>query len=187
MATSQQPTRVEVYATFSGTIEQNSLQRLFQGFALTTTPPMTAAHVHLLFESYGGFVGDGVCLYNFFKTLPMELTLYNAGAIQSIATIAYLGARQRKASARATFLIHRTRTEEKGATANRLKARTQSLVLDDEVTESILREHVQLSRKQWRHIENHDLTLSADEAVGIGLADAIAEFSPASGSRLYSI
>ncbi len=180
-----QPT--EVYAAFSGGIDQSSLHRIFGAFATATGAGMNARHVHLLFESYGGVVGDGVCLYNYLRGLPIGLTLYNAGAVQSIAVIAYLGARERKTSARATFVIHRTRAEEKVATATRLKVRTKSLLLDDEITESILREHISLSRAQWRHIENHDLTLSAREAVEIGLASEIAEFAPPPGTRLYSV
>ena len=49
------------------------------------------AHVHLLFQSNGGTVGDGLCLYNFFRSLPISLTFYNTGSVASVAAIAYLG------------------------------------------------------------------------------------------------
>jgi ATP-dependent protease ClpP protease subunit len=187
MTAPPQPPSAEVYGTFAGQIDQAAVQRIFQNCAGAMAPPVSTAKVHLLFQSFGGVVGDGVCLYNFFRSLPIGLALYNAGAVQSIATIAYLGARERKASAHATFLLHRAHTNEQAATAARLKVRTQSLSLDDEVIESILREHIQLTRRQWRHLDNHDLTLSASEALGIGLTTEIADFLPPHGTRIYAV
>src|SRR5215217_2667776 len=54
------------------------------------------AHVHMLFQSNGGTVCDGVCLYNFFRSLPISLTLYNTGSVAPVAVVAYLGAHERK-------------------------------------------------------------------------------------------
>src|SRR5207249_2269497 len=39
---------------------------------------------------------------------PVELTAYNSGTVASGAVIAFLGAKKRKASASATFMLHRT-------------------------------------------------------------------------------
>jgi ATP-dependent Clp protease protease subunit len=102
------PPPTEAYAMFSGEINQDTTRKIFD--SVTAASAQGFSQVHLLFQSYGGFVGDGISLYNFFKTLPLELTIYNTGAIHSIAAIAYLGARKGKASARAAFMIHTTRT-----------------------------------------------------------------------------
>src|SRR5213080_2998307 len=96
----------EVWATFAGPIDQAAVQRALSNLA--TASGTGVKHVHLLFQSLGGTVGDGVCLYNVFRALPFDLTLYNAGSVQSIAVISYLGAKRRKASTHATFAIHRT-------------------------------------------------------------------------------
>jgi ATP-dependent protease ClpP protease subunit len=53
-------------------------------------------HVHALFQSAGGYVEDGVFFYNFLRSIPIELTLYNVGQISSAGVIAYLRARNRK-------------------------------------------------------------------------------------------
>ena len=158
-----------VYATFAGTIDQAAVQRMFQGF--TGTMSTGTQEVHLLFHSGGGFVGDGIALYNFFRALPIDLTLYNAGTVGSIATIAYLGARKRKTSAYAAFMIHRSYVSPPFATARRLEGTTKSLLLDDERSEAILREHLKLSDEHWRDLEHHDVNFSARQAVDIGLAD----------------
>jgi ATP-dependent protease ClpP protease subunit len=85
-----QPRR-EVYGTFSGPINPDAVQRIFNQFAIVSNPTNNIEHVHFLFQSIGGSVGDGVALYNFFRAFTVPLTPYNCGNVASIATIAYLG------------------------------------------------------------------------------------------------
>jgi ATP-dependent protease ClpP protease subunit len=186
MSTPAQPEPIEdVYATFAGGIDTASAQRIMQGLA--TAMNMRVKRVHLLFQSWGGAVGDGVCLYNFFRALPIELTLYNTGNVGSIATIAFVGAEKRKASTYAAFMIHRTSISPQSASASRLKSAAKIAALDDTRTEAILRDRTKLSEDHWKEIEYHDLTLSAKEAVEVGIADEIAEFAPPIGTQIYNL
>ena len=91
------PQKIEVYATFAGIIDQMAVQKVFN--AITTVSSTNVDHIHLLMQSSGGLVGDGVCLYNFFRNLNIGLTIYNGGQICSIATLVYLGVKERKARA----------------------------------------------------------------------------------------
>jgi ATP-dependent Clp protease, protease subunit len=175
----------DVYAVFSDNINQGSVQRIFNAFAIGMANKIQ--HVHLLFQSWGGYVGDGVCLYNFFKTLPIDLTIYNAGAVQSIALIAYLGAKERKTSRRAVFMMHRTSSGNQPTTAARLKGVAKMLTLDDTRSESILREHITLSAEDWETMDNQDVYFSGEEATQNGIAHAIGEFSPPPGVQIYNI
>jgi ATP-dependent Clp protease protease subunit len=175
----------EVYGVFCGTINEDSVKRLFNSFAFATKNKIQ--HVHLMVQSSGGMVADGVCLYNFLRALPIEVTLYNCGTISSIAVIAYLGAKKRKTSARASFMIHRTTGSPQSATAGRLHSVAESVVMDDQRTESILREHVKLSPEEWADLDKHDLCFSAEEAVKLGFATEMGEFSPPLGSQVFSI
>src|ERR1035438_7167886 len=93
----------ELYAVFCGQIDQLSVQHIFA--AVEEASRNSVKSIHILFQSSGGCVGDGVCLYNFFRVLPFDLTLYNVGSVQSIAAIAYLGAKHRKTSAHALFQL----------------------------------------------------------------------------------
>ena len=126
-------------------------------------------------------------MYNFFKSLPLDLIIYNGGAVLSIAVIAYLGAKERKASAHASFMIHRTFNFPQSATAAQLKSHTESTAIDDRRTESILKGHVNLSTDQWADLNNRDLVFSAEDAVKIGLADEISEFRPPAGVQIYNV
>jgi ATP-dependent Clp protease protease subunit len=144
-------------------------------------------HVHLLFQTAGGYVGDGVFLYNLFRTIPIELTLYNAGQISSAGVVAYLGAKHRKTTRNATFMLHRSASNQQFATAAKLAHAAKSLILDDERTEAIVREHIKFPSELWDKIEHHDVYVSGEEAVKFGLADEIAEFAPPLGTQVYNI
>jgi len=134
MAAQPQPLPPEVYGIFSGPITADTVARIVNG--LTTASASNVRHVHMLFHSTGGNVGDGVTLYNIFRTLPFELTLYNSGIVASIAVIAYLGGRHRVADAHATFMIHRTQVPvAAGVPAARMQTIVDGAVLDESRTE----------------------------------------------------
>ena len=175
----------EVYAVFSDNINQASVQRIFNAFAGGSANKVQ--HVHLLFQSSGGTIADGVCLHSFFKSLPLKLTIYNVGSVMSVALISYLGAKTRKTNLRATFMMHRSSSAGQPTTASRLKGLAKSLTLDDERTEAILREHLKLPPEQWTALDNQDVFFSGEEAVSIGIAHEIGEWSPPFGAQIYNI
>ena len=180
--------KVEVYATFSDNINQASVQRIFQNFGLASNPTNNVERVHLLFQSTGGYVGDGICLYNFFRSLPVACTIYNVGSVQSIAVAAFLGVKDRKASTHAVFTLHRSTLAPQPTTAGGLEAFAKSLTLEDARTERIFREHIKMSDEQWEIWKGgHDIMLSAEQAIAVGLAREIGEFSPPLGVQVYSI
>lgn len=178
----------DAYLLFSDKINQDSLQRIFQNFSWATNPAKGIKHVHLLFQSSGGFVADGVCLYNFFLSCPFEFTIYNSGSVSSIAAIAFLGAKKRKASARASFVFHRSTIDRQGATATVLHSTAESTRLDDMRTESILRHHLKLPESMWDDLHSDkDLRFSAKEAKEFGVVHDIGEFTPGHGDQLFTI
>ena len=175
----------DLYAIFCSNIDQASVQRLFN--AVATASQNRVQRVHLLFQSLGGSVADGVCLYNFLKTAPMEIALYNVGSVQSIATVAYLGAKKRRTSARATFAFHRTTASPQAANASLLKNIAGNDTIDDQRTESILRKHIAMPEDKWQALNQGDLWFTAEEALGAKIADEIKEFAPPAGTTIYSL
>jgi ATP-dependent Clp protease, protease subunit len=174
-----------VYAIFCGDIAQVTAAKVVSG--LTAAMGGKVKHVHLLFQSAGGYVGDGVFLYNLFRSVPIELTLYNVGQISSAGVIAYLGARNRKTARNATFMLHRSASNHQFASAAKLAHASKTLILDDERTEAIVKEHVKFPPALWGDIEHHDIYVSGEEAVKFGIADGIAEFSPPNGTQVFNI
>lgn len=176
----------EVYAIFAGNIDQTAVQRIFSGIAAASGNNVD--HIHLMLQSVGGNVGDGVCLYNLFRNLNIGLTIYNCGQICSIATLVYLGAKERKTSAHATFMIHRsTFTTPVGANSDRLQTVTESLVMDDQRTEAIFRETLKLNDAQWASHKYTELWFSAEHALECKLATEIGEFAPPIGQRIFTL
>ena len=170
---------------FSGAIDQEAATRIFNGLA--TISANSVNRVHMLFQSLGGGIGEGVALYNFFRALPFDLTLYNTGTVASIATIAYLGAKKRKTSAFAAFAIHRTQTTTQFVNTQTIKSLADAAVINDQRTEAILRQHITMSSEKWSQFDHNDVIFTAEEAVKVGIADEIREFSPPAGTRIYTV
>jgi ATP-dependent Clp protease protease subunit len=176
----------DVYAFFFSEISQLTSKNLMNGLATATREPGVTG-VHLLFQSAGGFVGDGVALYNFFKHFPLELSLYNTGTVGSSAVIAYLGAKRRVVSRTATFMIHRsTAPPTTIPTAEKLKAAVSALRIDDERTEAILRERLKIPKRKWSDLRHKEFWFTAKDAIANGLATEIGDFVPPRGVRIYT-
>jgi ATP-dependent Clp protease protease subunit len=173
----------DAYAVFCGPINEDSARDLISNLATATTRKQ---NVHLLFQSSGGSAGDGVCLYNFFRALPIELTIYNVGSVCSAGVTAYLGARRRITSARAVFMIHRVTTRPGDVMGVIIPGITKNLVLNDDRCESILKENVTLlGGEKWSNLDYYDFFFSGKEAVDMGLAHEIGEFTPPPRTSVY--
>jgi ATP-dependent protease ClpP protease subunit len=62
--------------------------------------------IHCLFSSSGGFVDPGIALYNFLRSLPIELIMHNIGSVASAANAVFLAGEKRYAAAHSSFLFH---------------------------------------------------------------------------------
>jgi len=180
-----------VYAAFAGVIDQLSLARIFQGFAGATNlqaPGGPFSTVHLLFQSTGGTVGDGIALYNFFRGLPLDLHIYNVGSVQSVAAIAYLGAKHRHTSAHGTFMIHKTSfPAQAGLNAGGRKALTDAATAEDRRIEAIIKERAKIPEGRLVLDAMGQVTFNAQEAVDFGIADDIREFEVPPGNQVFNI
>ena len=174
----------EIWAIYCGDINAANVAKLLQG--LTNVTATGTKRVHLLFQSWGGFVGDGVFLYNVLKKLGIEVVLYNAGQVASAASLAFLGAHSRKATANSVFMIHRSTVPADRPGVDRLKAVTANLSIDDARVEEILRTHLKLPEELWTQFSYHDVYLTGTDAVSFGMADEIGEFSPPVGAKVLN-
>lgn len=173
-----------LYGLFAGQIDQLAVQRFHN--AITIASQNGARELHLLFQCSGGFVGDGISLYNLFRVSPVELTIYNAGSISSIGVIAYLGAKNRKASKHSAFMIHKAYLNPAIGGADRLVAAVDHLRLEDQRIESILKEHSNIPAEKWEMHKYADVWLSANDAAVYGICE-IGEFAPPLGSPFFNV
>ena len=177
---------IQVYWSFAGPINEPAAERFVKQLPFMMQMPVDAVH-HISLQTSGGTIGDGIWLFNFLKSFPRALKVYNAGTVASIGTIAYLGAPRRLASAHAAFMIHRSSYTALPANAVHLADGARILAMEDQRTETILRDQVRLTASQWAAIDRHELWLTAQEAVSSGLAHEICEFTPPAGGTVLMI
>ncbi len=174
------------YFTLSGDVNSEMVRRVFDAVSDMTEDKVGTAHI--LMQSNGGYVSDGICLYNFLGNLPFDIVTYNGGAVASIAVILFLAGKQRYASDTARFMVHKSHaTASSGARPDALNIIVEGLRADDLRTEQILKQHVHLTEENWAVHASSDLHLTAQEALAVGLIDAIADFAPPKGKRLCNI
>jgi len=174
------------YATFAGGLDQASVQRIFNGFSIAINAGVQT--VHLLMQSTGGLIGDGVALYNYFRAVPIDLHLYNSGCVASVAVIAFLGAKHRYASTNATFVIHKSFLNV-SATTNAAQApgMANSLKIDDAHTRAILRSHLSLSNRRLEKLLVDSLPFTAQYALGCNMITAIKDFVSPPGQKIFAL
>lgn len=185
MATQSINLPAEIYATLTGNIDPAAAQRVMT--SIRTASMNNVKKAHILIQSTGGGIGEGIGLYNLFRKAPIDLAFYNGGSIASIAVVAYLGAKNRKTSRNAMFTLHRTQTTTQAATTKAMKVLTENAILFDRNMEEILREHIDMPAEKWSALDEDDLWLSAENAVKYGIADEIADFAPRVGTKIFTI
>ena len=94
------------YYGFTGVIEPASATRIASALNLATNAGYE--EVYLCLSSTGGYVADGIYLYNHIRGLPIKTTIHNTGTVASIATAVYVAAEHRYSSPHGMFLIHPT-------------------------------------------------------------------------------
>ena len=176
----------EAWYTLSGDVNDAMVHRMFEANAQMARDGVKTAH--LLLHSHGGYISDGICLYNVLSASPVRYLMYNAGVIASIAVTLFLAGERRYACATARFMIHKSHASPpSGVGADELAVVVEGLRADDARTEAILRKLVVLDPLQHQAHAHTDLHLSAQDALVAGLIDEIRDFSPRPGARLINI
>jgi ATP-dependent Clp protease protease subunit len=176
----------EGWYTLSGDVNSDMVHRVFEAVSGMAEDGIETAHV--LLQSNGGYVSDGLCLYNFMANSPVKFVMYNGGAVASIAVILFLAGKERYASETARFMVHKSHaTASPGSRPEALAIIVEGLRADDARTESILRKHVELSPEQWAIHQYSDLHLTARDAKTAGVINDIADFAPPKGGLLRNI
>ena len=176
----------DVYLAFCDFINQATVQRIME--KVTRAANIGAPAVHLFFQSAGGSVGDGIALYNFFRALTIDLTIYNPGAVQSVATIAYLGAAKRLTSEAAVFMLHRaTNQPMQPMQATALHVIAESVALDDRRMETILRSVAKVPEARFTLLDKYDVFVTAQEAVAYGIAHEVGDFLLPQGAQIFNV
>ena len=174
------------YFGFTGPIEPGGVGRL--AGALNSAVNGGVDTVHLAFSSNGGYVADGVYLYNHIRALPLHLVIYNSGSVGSIAVSVFLAAQERYCSTHAMFMIHPTTMgQSEGLTARRLQSTLDAALADDDRTDNILRERSRIPADVLAARRHSEIYIPPAKAVDYGLVDAVQEFALPQGQQIVQI
>lgn len=186
MNADQNQQKNEAWFTLSGDVNSDMVHRVFEAVAAMTADGIETAHV--LVQSNGGYVSDGLCLYNFLANSPVEFVMYNGGAVASIAVIVFLAGSRRYCSDTARFMVHKSHaTASPGARPDALNIIVEGLRADDARTESILRRHIELTPEQWAIHQYSDLHLTSRDARTARMVNGITDFAPPKGASLRNM
>jgi ATP-dependent protease ClpP protease subunit len=181
----QHPATKEIWVTCVGVLDVPIARSFSQ--LLVNAASDSVTRIHALIQSPGGTVNEGIFLYEFFKSFPVEVVTYNGGHVGSAALLAYLGARKRIVSPHGTFLMHRT----KPAPVNtwslpHIQTIVDGLHIEDARTEAVLKAASNLTRNHWDIFSSGcDLTLDAKTAIEVGIAHGLGSFTPS--GPMYSL
>jgi ATP-dependent Clp protease protease subunit len=173
----------EVYATLARPIDGPGIHHAFNFYASMQRKGVSI--VHLLIQSDGGFVRDGIALHGYLKNLPIQTNTYNLGNVASIAVAVFLAGQVRRAAKNSAFMIHKaTNSFQFPMKADFIRERAVVLERDDQAIETT---HTSIPDSDWVKYPTVDLTFGAQEAKEFGLIHEIADFTPPRDCELYNI
>lgn len=174
------------YFGYSGGIDAAGVTRI--AAALNSAVNAGAADAHLCISSMGGYVADGIYLYNHIRGLPLRLWAYNVGSVSSIAVAVFLAAERRYCSAHAMFMIHPTvMPSSEGMGADRLQSALNAALADDVRTENILRERAAIPDIVLTERRTRDVHFGPKEAAEYGVVHGVREFALPAGEGIVQI
>lgn len=175
------------YFGFTGVIDSNGTTKICA--ALNHAVNSAYDGVHLCMSSLGGYIADGVYLYNHIRALPLEITIHNTGNISSIAVAVYVAAQKRLCSPHALFMIHPTGIGpfNEHQPWVKLDSALKSALAEDQRTEDILRERTTLPDTLLSARRVREVHILPDEALRYGLVHSICDFSLPKGNEVIQI
>ena len=175
------------YCGFTGPIDPNTAQRIAAAFNQAIIDGYS--EIYFCFSSSGGFIADGIYLYNHILGLPIKTTIHNTGTVASIATAVYVAADVRVCSKQSMFLIHPiTVPSEPHMAAEALQARLTSAIADDKRTDNILRDRATgiteevLTRRLFTEV-----LITPEDALKFGIVHRVDEFMLPTGVNIFQI
>jgi ATP-dependent protease ClpP protease subunit len=150
----------------------------------------------ILISSPGGDVLSGFLAYNYLKGLPIELTTFNVGNVDSSASVIYCAGAKRYAVPEARFLIHEislTFTANGPGTINidlpSLEAQLSLLKGQESAMARIIATTIGKKQADAESKIHSQASLSSDEAKQWGLVQEIRTqlFDPANSNLVFAI
>lgn len=132
--------------------------------------------LYFLFASPGGEVNSGIVLYNYLCALPVEITMHNIGAVDSIGNVIFSAGNKRYASPHSSFLFHGITMgfgKDARMSPTQLNEFRSSLESDQKKIAGILQSNSRLSEAEILRFFNEGESKDAEFAKEKGIVDDI--------------
>ena len=173
-----------LFVSFSAEINQNTAENLMGIFAQRLN--QGTKDFYLLLSSPGGNVMNGITIYNFLKSLPINLTTHNIGIVDSIANVIFLAGKTRYAVKNSSFLFHgvgfdinQARFEEKD-----VKEKLKMIQRDQKLIANIIAEQSQYTEAEIEKMFFEADTRTPGQAKEKGLISDIREVNIPEGAEV---
>lgn len=175
------------YYSYTGPIDSNGTTRI--AAALNAAVNNGYDEVYLCMNSLGGYVGDGVYIYNHIRGLPIKVIAHNTGSLMSIALAVFVAAEERYCSAHSVFMMHPTTLGpyQEALTWERLDSARSAALAEDMRTENILRERTSIPDDSLGARRFKEVYITSDQALEWGLVHGVAEFSLPKGNEIIQV
>lgn len=131
--------------------------------------------LHLVLSTLGGRVAEGLTIYNVLRSLPINVTTYNVGSVNSIGNVVFLAGDKRYAAKSSSFMFHgvgfdieKARFEEK-----ELNAKLAGLQNDQTLIADVIVRHTKITKEQVRDLFLKAAFVPAAEAQSWGIVDEV--------------
>lgn len=131
--------------------------------------------IELYMNSYGGDVYAMLRLHDEILACPCQIKFIGGGAIMSSASFIMAACDERYLHSNATVMVHELSDEPGQNKHTDLKISSEENIRLMNILTDIYAMNSRMNKEFWSDICQRDLYLSADEAVALGLCDAIVE------------
>lgn len=174
------------YYGFTGIIEPGSATRIASAVNLAVNSGYD--EIYLCLSSTGGFVADGIYLYNHIRSLPVRVITHNIGTVASIAVAVYVAGTERYCSEHGVFMMHPTEMPQPGnMRAETLQSLLDAALADDQRTENILRQRTSIPDEALGARRFTEFYITPEKAVEFRLCDAVCDFTLPHGNEILQI
>lgn len=176
-----------VYVSFSAEINANTTESLIATMANLANQGVP--EVYLLLSTPGGFVMNGMNLYNVLRAMPFRLITHNVGNVDSIGNAVFLSGEHRFASPHSTFMFHGVGSDGTGLRLEEkvLRERLDGVLADQKRIAAIIEERTNLEAEQIEPLFRDAQTKDAAYAVSTGIVHEVKDVEIPEGSPIVSL
>lgn len=133
--------------------------------------------IHLFLSTPGGGVADGIMVYNVLSALPVPLTTYNVGTVDSIGNVIFMAGIQRIAFPTSRFMFHGVGFDVKAARfeLKDVRERSAAIANDQSMIADILVKHTNLTAHDIEKLFLEAAFLRSMEAEKSGIVHEVRE------------